>query len=296
MTIFFSRYFILFTAIFFSLLSQAEPISMQAKLAKLEARVGGRIGLTAINTSNNERIEYRADESVPFCSTYKVIDVAAILKKSMEESNFLQQKIVYKKSGLIPYSPVTEKHLEEGMTIADLCQAAITYSDNTAANLLTKKLGGPEKVTAFARSIGDNQFRLDRWEPELNSATPKDLRDTTTPKAMAKSLERLVLGDVLALPQRQLLKTWLIHNTTGNARIRAGTPKGWLVGDKTGTGDYGTTNDIGIIWPPHCSPIVLALFYTQNKNAAPGNEVIATITDMVINEFISKDACIPAIN
>ena len=258
--------------------------SIQNKLAALEASSGGRIGVSALNTATNTRIQYRAKERFPFCSTSKVIGVSAILKQSMTDSRLLQQKLTYKKEDLVAYSPITEKHLADGMTIFNLCAAAITQSDNTEMNKQIKKLGGLEAVTAFARSIGDNTFRLDRWEPKLNSAIPGDLRDTSTPAAMERSLQQLALSDALALPQRKQLQTWLKSNVTGNYRIRAGLPKAWIVGDKTGTGDYGTTNDIGIIWPPKRSPIVVAIYFTQNKkNAVKREDIIASVTHLLIS-------------
>jgi beta-lactamase class A len=160
-------------------------------------------------------------------------------------------------------------------------------------NLLLKQLGGPGAVNIYARSIGDGTFRLDRYEPELNTAIPGDLRDTSTPMAMRKSLHNLVLGNTLGLMQRKQLNTWLKNNTTGNATIRAGVPKGWIVGDKTGSGDYGTRNDIGVIWVPTCSPIVLAIYTTQNKkDAQTRNDVIASATSLLINEFAQTDKCI----
>ncbi len=265
---------------------QIKSTSIQEKLATLEISSGGRIGLSAINTASNMHLQYRAEERFPMCSTNKVMGVAAILKKSMTDNLLLQQKVTYKKEDLITYSPMTKKYLADGMTIAELCAATMTLSDNTAINLLMKNLGGPEAVTVFARSIGDNKFNLNRWEPQLNSAIPGDLRDTTTPAAMEKSLQRLALGDTLATPQRTQLQTWLKNNTTGNSRIRAGVPKGWIVGDKTGTGDYGTTNDIGIIWPPKSSPIVVAIYFTQNKkDAAPRDDVIASATRILMAAF-----------
>jgi beta-lactamase class A len=143
------------------------------------------------------------------------------------------------------------------------------------------------------RPIGDNAFRLDRWEPELDTAIPGDIRDTTTPQAMAISLQRLIFGDVLASPQREQLQAWLKDNTTGNFRIRAGVPKGWVVGDKTGGGkDYGVTNDIGIIWPPKCSPIIVAIYFTQNKKDVPHREdIVAAVTRIVLQEFAKADSC-----
>jgi beta-lactamase class A len=266
--------------------------SIQKKLAELEASSGGRLGVSAINTANDMRIQYRSEEHFPLASTNKVMGVSAILKKSMTDNRLLRQKVHYKKEDLVVWSPITEKHLADGMTITELCGATMMHSDNTAINLLMKKLGGPKAVTVFARSINDNIFRLDRWEPELNSAIPGDVRDTSTPAAMAKSMQQLVLGDVLALPQRKQLQAWLKGNTVGDSRMRAGAPKGWVVGDKTGTGEYGTTNDVGVIWPPTCAPIVVAIYFTQHKKeAVPRNDVIASATRILIDEFSNTYAC-----
>lgn len=292
------RRFLLLAAITISLLStytaslantqQIYPASIQEKLTKLEASSGGRIGLYAVNTANNAYIQYRPNERFPMCSTFKPMLVSAILKQSMTDSHLLQQKVSYKKNDLMAYSPITKNHVVVGMTISELCAAAM-LSDNTAANLLMKKLGGPEAVNAFARSIGDSTFRVNRWEPELNTAIPGDLRDTSTPAAMEKSLQEVTLGDALALPLRKQLQGWFKSNTTGDSRIRAGVPKGWIVGDKTGTCAYGTTNDIGIIWPPKSPPIVIAIYFTQNKkDAAPRDDVIATVTRIIISEFAHK--------
>ncbi len=273
--------------------STIESTSVQQKLAKLEASSGGRIGVSAVNTANNQTIQYRAEDRFPIQSTFKVMGVSAILKKSMTDSHLLQQKITYKKQDLVFWSPITEKHFTHGMKISELCAAAIMYSDSTAINLLMKKLGGPEAVTTFARSIGDNTFRVDNWESELN-LNPSDLRDTSTPAAMEKSLQYLTLGNFLDTPQREQLVGWMKGNTTGDTRIRAGIPKGWGVADKTGAGSgYGITNDIGIIWPPKCAPIVVAMyFYINKKDAARRDDVIASITRIVMNEFANSDQCI----
>lgn len=272
----------------------AQSASLQEQLAAFETAFDGRIGVSAIDTSNNRQIQYRAQEIFPFCSTYKVITVAAILKQSMSDTSLLKQHITYHKEDIVTHSPITKKNLRKGMTISELCAAAITYSDNTAVNLLTKQLGGSLAVTRFAHSIGNNSFRLDRPEPQLNSAIPGDPRDTSTPAEMQHSLHRIALGDVLALPQQQLLQTWLKNNTTGNFKIRASVPKTWAVGDKTGSGDYGTTNDIAIIWPTRCmSPIVMAIYFTHHhKDAHAHDEVIASITKILINEFANTDECL----
>ena len=278
----------------FASIKQAQSLTIQKKLVELEESSGGRIGVSAINTANNRRLQYRANERFPMGCTSKVMGVAAILKKSMIDSSFLQEKISYTKKDLTNWTPITEKHLADGMTIAELSAAAISYSDNTAMNLLTKKLGGPQGINAFARSIGDNTFRLDHWWPAEAMSAPGDVYDSSTPAAMEKSLQKLVLGDVLALAQREQLQTWLKNNTTGDGQIRAGVPKAWMVGDKTGKGFYhGTTNDIGIIWPPKCAPIVVAIYYTNNKkDTVYRNDIIASVTHILLNEFASTDQCI----
>lgn len=268
--------------------------SVEAKLAQLEASSGGRLGVAAINTGNNQRIAYRANEYFPMGCTSKVIGVAAILKKSMTDKQLLQETIKYKKSDLTHWTPITEKHLADGMTIAELCAAAISYSDNTAMNLLTQKLGGPAGLNAFARSINDQHFKQDHWWPDEALASPASKEDATTPAAMEESLRRLILSDVLAPPQRDMLIDWLKKNVTGDTRIRAGLPKDWIVGDKTGSGfNYGTTNDIAVIWPPKCNPVVLTIYYSSNdKNSPKREDIIAAATRIVIDAYAQSDNCI----
>lgn len=257
----------------------------QDRLAALESAAGGRLGVAALNSANGARISHRANERFPLCSTFKVLAASAILQRSAVQSGLLQRRIAYTKDELVAYSPITGEHAGEGMTVAELCAAALQYSDNTAANLLMKMLGGPSAVTAFARSIGDAEFRLDRWETELNTAIPGDARDTSTPAAMAGSLQRLALGDALGGAERDRLVHWMRGNTTGAARIRAGVPADWQVADKTGSGDYGTANDVAVAWPPGKPPLVLAIYFTQRgkdaKDAAYRNDVLATAARIV---------------
>lgn len=261
--------------------------SVQKKFELLENSLDGKIGVYAINTENNQHIEYRANEFFPIQSTFKLILVSAFLKKSMADKQLLQQNLRYTKQDLIPGSPITEKHLDSGMTIFQLCAAAMRYSDNTATNLLMKKIGGPKAVSTFARSIGDQHFRIDHWEPYLNS-DPSDRHDSSTPMAMEQSLQKLILGNILGAAQRKQLVGWMKSNTTGNTKIRAGVPEGWLVADKTGSSThYGVSNDIAVLWPPHHAPIVVALYSVRNqKDAAPSNNVIAATTRILIDEFM----------
>lgn len=259
------------------------PAPPQARFAALEQAAGGRLGVAAVNQGTGARLDYRAGERFPFCSTAKVLVVAAILKRSERENGLLQRRIQYTKADLVSYSPVSGPRVAGGMTVTELCDAAIRYSDNSAANLLIKVLGGPAAVTAFARGIGDQDFRLDRWETALNTAVPGDPRDTSTPQAMMRSLQVLLLTNTLAAPQRKLLQDWMLANTTGDERIRAGVPAGWGVADKTGTGDYGSTNDLAVVWPPRREAIVLAVYFTQPaQDAKARSDVIANATRLVV--------------
>ncbi|KVN83902.1 class A beta-lactamase [Burkholderia stagnalis] len=261
----------------------APSVASATSFDALERAAGGRLGVCAIDTATGRRVQHRADERFPFCSTFKAMLIAAVLAQSVARPALLAQRVTYRQADLVRYSPVTEQHVGAGMTVGELCEATAQYSDNSAANLLMKVLGGPSAVTAFARTIGDDTFRLDRWETELNTALPGDTRDTTTPAAMAVSLRVLALGDALPAPQRAQFVAWLRGNKTGDKRIRAGVPAGWQVGDKTGTGDYGTTNDVGVLWPPARGPVALAVYYTQARaDALAKDDVIAAATRIAI--------------
>lgn len=257
--------------------------SPEARLAQLEQGAGGRLGVFALNTANGAQIGYRANERFPFCSTFKVILIGAILARSAQAAGLMQQRIRYAQSDVVHYSAVTAEHVGDGMTVAELCAAAIQRSDNTAANLLIRLLGGPEAVTAYARLIGNPVFRLDRLETSLNDAVPGDPRDTATPAAMVRSLQTLTLGEALPPAQRTQLLDWLRGNQMGSKRIGAALPAGWTSGDKTGTGDYGTANDLGLIWPPSRPPIVLGIYHTQaQQDAKARDDVIAAAARIVV--------------
>lgn len=258
-----------------------------AELTHLEGELGGRLGVFALDTGTGTQLSYRGTERFPLCSTFKAVLAAAILQRSTQEADLLQRHIRYQQSDLISHSPICEKHLASGMTVAELCAATVQYSDNAAANLLMTILGGPQAVTAFARSVGDQQFRLERWETELNSAIPGDPRDTTTPAAMAQTLQRTVLGDGLGATQRQQLQTWLLGNTTGATRIAAGVPASWRVGDKTGTGAYGTAHDVGVVWRPHAAPLVLAIYTHHDEEQAPANNAVIARAARVVADWLS---------
>ena len=236
---------------------------LEKALIDIEAGLGGRLGVAVLDTGSGLRAGHRADERFPLCSTFKFLAAAAVLARvdaGKEKSRQASARRAQETFSRI--RPSAEKHLNTTMSLAELCEAAITVSDNAAANLLLAQLGGPAGLTQSLRALGDQETRLDRWELELNEALPNDPRDTTTPAAMVKNLQNLVLGDGLSPASRGLLADWLIANKTGDDCLRAGAPAGWRVGDKTGSGERGTRNDIAIFWPPGHAPIVVAAYIT----------------------------------
>ncbi|MER7754979.1 class A beta-lactamase [Kitasatospora sp. NPDC097643] len=252
------------------------------QLRALERAHSARLGVFARDPATGRTVLHRPDERFPLCSTFKTIAVAAVLRDLDRDGEFLATRLSYTDEDVTAsgYAPVTGRpeNLAGGMTVEDLCAAAIDHSDNTAANLLLRELGGPNAVTRFCRSVGDGVTRLDRWEPALNSAEPGRVSDTSTPRALGRTYARLALGDALDAPDRERLTRWLLANTTSGHRFRAGLPAGWTVADKTGTGGYGTTNDVGITWPPGRGPIVLAVLSTKHDPAAPADEPLIAAT------------------
>jgi beta-lactamase class A len=236
------------------------------RLAALEKRTGGRLGVSVLDTQTNISFGYRESEAFAMCSTFKVLASGMLLARVDEGRESLERRVTYPKEKLVTYSPETEKHAGgEGMTLAEICRAAITLSDNTAGNLLLESLGGPAALTEWLRSIGDGTTRLDRTETALNEAKPGDPRDTTTPDAMLDTLGNLTLGSVLTEASCNRLIDWMVANTTGAARLRAGLPPGWKIGDKTGTGDNGSAGDVAVMWPPGRGPIVAAVYMAETK-------------------------------
>jgi beta-lactamase class A len=234
------------------------------RIAAIEARIGGRIGVAALDTANSKRVDYRADDRFPMCSTFKFLAAAAVLKRVDEKKETLDRFVSYGAKDILEYAPVTKEHLKDGgMTLGALCEAAIEQSDNTAGNLLLNAIGGPVGLTNFVRTLGDQVTWLDRIEPELNSAIPGDERDTTTPDAICLDMQKLLLGDVLSDASRRQLENWLQRNETEGPIIRAGVPKNWTIGDKTGRGSNGATNDIAIMRPPDRAPILLAIYSSR---------------------------------
>ena len=255
------------------------PGSLGRRFAAIEARCGGRLGVGVLDTGTGRTAGHRGDERFPMCSAHKALSAAAVLARVDRGEDRLDRRVRFGAGDILPYSPGTKPQAEgDGMTLAAVCEAAVTLSDNTAANLMLGAIGGPAGLTAFLRRLGDGATRLDRTEPALNEALPGDPRDTTSPAAMAADLDRLVLGEALSPASRGQLAAWLLACKTGDARLRAGAPPGWRVGDKTGTGERGTANDVGVRWPPGRSPVVVTAFITGST--APPDARSAAIAEV----------------
>ena len=257
------------------------------RILSIEKRAGARIGVAALDTGSGKRLDHRSEERFPMCSTFKFLAAAAVLKRVDGEQEKLDRFISYGAKEILEYAPVTKAHLTDGgMTVGALCAAAIEQSDNTAGNLLLDTIGGPVGLTNFARSIGDETTRLDRKEPELNSAIPGDERDTASPAVICADIQRLLLGNVLSKSSRHQLEDWLQHNETGAQMIRASVPNTRTVGDKTGRCGNGATNDIAIIGSPGHAPILVAVYSIGTP--APADDRAAAIAEVarVVLEFL----------
>ena len=270
--------------------------TFQKSLEKVERSFDGKIGVYAIDTNNNQILAYRADERFPFQSTFKLLGAAALLQKSDHDKKLLKERIKYTEKDLLSWHPITGKYVKSGMTLEGLAAATVSYSDTSAINLIIKKFGGPTFITKFARSIGNKSFNLVHNEPNLNS-NPNYPDDTVTPKDMAISVEKLTQGHILTKRQQAQLVTWMMNTTTSYKRMRAAAPLAWVVADKTGSGNYGVANDIGIMWSPSCKPIVLAIYTEGTKQAAKSREdIVATTTAMILNEFAKNNTCFGALS
>lgn len=259
---------------------KAEDVS-SGKFAQLEEKYGAKLGVYAIDTGNEETVAYQEDERFAYASTFKALAGAVLLKEN--PISILDEKRMYTKEDLVTYSPITEKYVDEGMTVREIAKAAMQYSDNTAGNLLFAELGGPAQLEKALRAIGDDVTEMDRLETELNEATPGDTRDTSTPKALATNLRILGLTDELSEEKREIFQEWFKGNTTGDTLIKSGVPTDWIVGDKSGAASYGTRNDIAIVWPPDNEPIVIAILSNkQEKEAEYDDQLIGEATKIVI--------------
>lgn len=253
----------------------------------LEKRIKGRIGVAAIDLETGQKWNYHENESFAMCSTFKVLLVSYVLSQVDRGKETLSRNLSYESSDILEYAPITSKNLAKGMTISELCAAAIQYSDNTAANLLLKTQGGPKGLTDYLRSIGDQKTHLDRIEPFLNVPGPKNL-DSTTPSAMTHTLSKVLFGDILSESSRKQLKDWLLGNTTGKHRLKAGLPRSWQVADKTGTCGNGSANDVGVLFTPEGSPVIVSVFIANSTQSLEEMENTIAEIGKVISTSLKK--------
>lgn len=241
-----------------------------------------RLGVYVLDTATGEEIAYNADDRFAYASTFKPFVCGAVMEtRTLEE---MDEVVTFDAEDLVPHSPITEEHVDTGITLLEACDATIRFSDNTAANLLFRELDGPEGLQEALRGTGDETTQVDRIEVELNEAAPDDPRDTTTPEQFAVNLQEYVFGDTLEAEERDVLEEMLRENTTGDDLIRAGVPDDWAVGDKTGAGGYGTRNDIGILWPPDEEPIMIAVMSSLgDEDAEYADALIAQATEVVVD-------------
>ncbi|QDG79259.1 class A beta-lactamase [Labrenzia sp. PHM005] len=251
-----------------ALATEFNPAPLQKAANEIENRLKTRIGIAVYDPENAIEWDYNGDQRFPMNSTMKAFACATLLHQVDTGKSDLGQPVAIEEDMIVKHSPVTKDHIgSSNLTYADLCEATVTTSDNTAANLVLQELGGPAGLTAFMRSVGDQITRLDRYEPTLNEGTPGDPRDTTTPRAAAETLYKLVFSNALSDASRNKLAGWLEGNLVGDSTLRAGLPEGWRIGDKTGAGAYGSRGNIAIIWPPNRKPLALVVYLTENKAA-----------------------------
>jgi beta-lactamase class A len=258
----------------------APPI--ETGLAALEDQYNAKVGLYGLNLRSNRMLGYRENDMFATCSAFKAYVAAQILQKDQRGELRLADGVYIDPALFVPVaSPITEPNVGGWMPLSDLCAAAVRQSDNTATNLMLEILGGPQSVTEFARSVGDERTWMVRWEPELNSALPGDPRDTTTPRAIGTGFLNMLTGEVLDEPNRAQLNEWMSTIVTGDTRIRAGLPPGWVIADKTGAGDFASTNDIGVASGPNGERLVLSVMTrtrSDNPDTPRSEALIADVT------------------
>ncbi|WP_316742155.1 class A beta-lactamase [Streptomyces sp. MK7] len=225
-----------------------------------------------------------AGERFAYASTYKALAAAEALRQ--ESPDQLNHVVQYSEDDLVSYSPITSQHVDTGMTVRELCDAAVRYSDNTAGNLLLRQLGGPAGLGRALARLGDHTTHVNRYEPDLNTAVPGDVRDTTSPRALGNDLEKYAVGGVLTKSRRDVLDQWLRGNTTGGTLIRSGLPRDWTVGDKSGAGSYGTRNDIAVAWRPNRAPLVLVVMSSRHTQDAPYDDALVAEAARVAAESL----------
>lgn len=260
---------------------------IELRLKELETRSGGRLGVAVLDTATGQVVGNRLDERFAMCSTFKALAVAYTLARVDRGEEQFSRRIFFTERDLVVPFKATKPHLADGMTIEQLCEAALTVSDSTAANLLLASFGGPSALTAYLRFLDDPITRLDKIELDLNVVKPGETHDTTSPRAMVGTLRRVLLGDALSASSRTKLTNWMINSKdAATRRLRAGLPKGWRIANKPGTWDGISTNDIGVVFPPDLDPIVVAAYLAEAPGETKDQEAILADVARIVAEEI----------
>lgn len=258
----------------------------EQRVAAIEAEIGGRVGIAVHDLTGDSLFSYKSDQRFPMSSTFKALLCGAVLARVDAGQESLSRVIPYGSDDIVSYSPVTENHTDTKMSVAALCEATVTISDNTAGNLLLETVGGPEGLTDYLRSIGDPTTRLDRWETDLNEGAPNDPRDTTTPDAILRSLNTLAFQNTLTPASRQQLRQWMIDDKVADALLRSVLPEGWRIGDKTGAGGHGARAIIAFVEPPEDEPVLIAIYLAENNQPIERRNATIARLGEVLFEFL----------
>lgn len=268
--------------------------TVEAQIKRSEAEMAARIGVSILDTEKDQIWNYRGEERFPLTSTFKTILCAKLLRDADDEKLSLDKTVKVEKSKLVTYSPVMEKRIDQQVSLGDACSATMLTSDNTAANIVLESVGGPQDLTQFIRGYGDQATRIDRYETELNEGTPKDVRDTTTPEAMVKSLNVLLFGNVLSLEAREQLTLWLRENKVTGNLLRSVLPHGWNIGDRSGAGGNGSRSITAVVWPADSYPVIISIYVTETtasfeeRNAAVvkiGQSIFEAMQALAVNQI-----------
>ncbi|WP_083003508.1 class A beta-lactamase [Halomonas sp. GT] len=265
----------------------AQDDNLLTEVDRIERQLDARVGFAAYNLETGQRWEYNADQLFAMSSTFKTLACASLLQRVDEGNEQLERRVKVSASDIVTYSPVTEAYADNReISLFELCEATMTTSDNTAANLILQAIGGPQAVTEFVRELGDSVTRLDRWETELNEATPHDERDTSTPNAMVSNLEKLVVGNALSPQSKNQLREWLVNNEVADGLFRSHMPDEWVIGDRTGAGGFGSRSITAVIWPPEREPTIVAFYITEtDASFEERNSAIAELGSVIIESI-----------
>ncbi|WP_419831642.1 class A beta-lactamase [Endozoicomonas atrinae] len=273
-----------FPLFFLSPYALAHPVS--ELISDLENRYGGQIGVAVLDTSDQSLWHYQGNTRFPLMSTFKTLACAKLLADVDQQKQKLTTESLIERESLVTYSPVTESLVGQKITLEQACEATMSTSDNTAANLVLASIGGPQKLTDFLRSAGDSITRLDRIEPELNESHPGDNRDTTTPLAITNTLNQLILGNTLSDVSRAQLKTWMMGNQVADNLLRSVLPEGWSIADRSGAGGHGSRGITTIVWSKKRLPLIISIYMTgTNASFEERNQVIVKTGQAVFHHF-----------